>query len=451
MSGATEPIVIDTSALTTEAASYRLQQVVGTTLVMSATVDGVQERHLVSLEGGKVVDRKVALPHGNTIWLDYLAGPGTLAVVHEASGSSSRSLSVVDVATGALTETYALQRTTEIESLTLTPTHVAWVENPYSVNGRLVLTPRGTGQALAVPLEHTGYMDGTVLRTIGGWVAYVKPGGGSASYANPLQRLAVRSVETGETFPLLDHVTSVVPDAEGNLLAVGGTVAHGEGLYRIAPDGATGKPAATLLRTAARPTALTVVKEALPPTGTFDFDRAGGKLTAGWTLSRFNAKVSLELKHTVSGRTVRITNGTPREGVTDFPLVWDGRYDDGLAAYNGAYTWTMTATPANGIGPAIERKGAFTLTRAPRPHDFDDNGSPDVLARDSFGHVASYDVRQVWSLDPYQEPYEIRVGGGWNVYDRTLAAGNIGGTRNGDLIARDKAGVLWLYEGKASA
>ncbi|MGW2304316.1 FlgD immunoglobulin-like domain containing protein [Streptomyces sp. NPDC001809] len=192
------------------------------------------------------------------------------------------------------------------------------------------------------------------------------------------------------------------------------------------------------------------MNETLPPAGTFDFDRAGGKLKAGWTLSRFNAKVSLELKHTVSGRTVKITNGTPREGVTDFPLVWDGRYDDGLAAYNGAYTWTMTATPANGIGPAIERKGAFTLTRAPRPHDFDDNGSPDVLARDSFGHVASYDVRQVWSLDPYQEPYEIRVGGGWNVYDRTLAAGNMGGTRNGDLIARDKAGVLWLYEGKAS-
>ncbi|MGW2304315.1 hypothetical protein [Streptomyces sp. NPDC001809] len=146
----------------------------------------------------------------------------------------------MDPATGALTETYALKRTAEIESLTLTPTHVAWVEDPYSVNGGLVLTPRGTDQALAVPLEHTGYMDGTVLRRIGGWVAYVKPGGGSASYANPLQRLTVRSVETGETFPLLDHVTSVVPDAEGNLLAVGGTVAHGEGLYR---SPLTGRPA----------------------------------------------------------------------------------------------------------------------------------------------------------------------------------------------------------------
>lgn len=449
MGGAAEPVVINTSAFNTQATPYKLQQVIGTTLVMTATADGTRQHHLVSLEEGEVVDRKVAVPQGNATLLDYPAGPGTLAVVHHAP-DSSRSLSVVDPATGALTETYALKPTTDIESLTLTPTHVAWVENPYSENSRLVLTPRGTNQALAVPLDYTGNTDGTVLRTIGGWVAYTKPGGGSATYPNPLHRLTVHSVETGESFSLLDHATSVVPDAEGNLLAVGGTAAHGEGLYRITADRATGKPVATLLRTAARPTALTVVKETLPPAGTFDFDRAGGKLKAGWTLSRFNAKVSLQLKHTVSGRTVKIASGTPREGVTDFPLVWDGRYHDGLAAYNGAYTWTMTATPANGIGPAIERKGTFTLTRAPRPHDFDDNGSPDVLARDVSGHVTSYDVRQVWGLDRYEEPYEIQVGGGWNVYDRILAAGNVGGTRNGDLIARDKAGVLWLHEGKGS-
>jgi hypothetical protein len=450
MGGAAEPVVIDTSAFNTDATPYKLQQVVGTTLVMSATVDGVRQHHLVSLEGGKVVDRKIAVPEGHATWLDYPAGPGTLAVVHHASDSSSRFLSVVDLATGTLTETYTLQPTTDIESLTLTPTHVAWVENPYSAASRLVVVPRGTDQALGVPLDHTGYADGTVLRTIGDWIAYTKPGGGSALYPNPLHRVTVRSAKTGESFPILDHATSIVPDADGGLLALGGTVAHGEGLYRITLDEATGKPVATLLRTSAQPTALTVVKETLPPTGTFDFDRAGGKLTTGWTLSRFNAKVSLTLKHTASGRTVKIDNGTPREGITTFPLVWDGRYEDGLAAYNGAYTWTMEAVPANGIGPSIERKGTFTLTRAPRPHDFDDNGSPDVLARDAYGYVTSYDVRQVWSLDAYEEPYEIQIGGGWNVYDRILAAGNVGGTRNGDLVARDKTGVLWLYEGKGN-
>ncbi|MCZ0983358.1 FG-GAP-like repeat-containing protein [Streptomyces diastatochromogenes] len=451
MGGAGEPVVIDTSAFNTDVTPYRLQQVVGATLVMSATVDGVRQDHLVSLEGGEVVDRKVAVPGGHVVLRDYVAGLGALAVVHRASGSSSRFLSVVDLATGALTETYGLKPTTDVESLTVTPSHVVWVENPYSVGSRMVVVPRGTDQALGVPLEHAGYADGTVLRAIGDWVAYTKPGGGGALHPDPLHRVGVRSVRTGESFPLLDHATSVVPDADGGLLALGGTVGRGEGLYRIALDEVTGKPVATLLRTAGQPTVLTVVKETLPPAGAFDFDRAGGGLTAGWTLSRFNAKVALTLRHTASGRTVKIGDGTPREGVTAFPLVWDGRYDDGLAAYNGAYTWTMTAAPANGIGPSIERKGAFALTRAPRPHDFDDNGSPDVLARDAYGHLRSYDVRQVWSLDAYEEPYEIEVGGGWNVYDRVLAAGNIGGTRNGDLVARDKTGVLWFYEGKGNA
>ncbi|MFF5922851.1 FG-GAP repeat domain-containing protein [Streptomyces flavochromogenes] len=39
------------------------------------------------------------------------------------------------------------------------------------------------------------------------------------------------------------------------------------------------------------------------------------------------------------------------------------------------------------------------------------------------------------------------VGGGWQVYDTIEATGNLGGTAVGDLLARDKSGVLWLYQG----
>ncbi|MFE5709606.1 FG-GAP-like repeat-containing protein [Streptomyces sp. NPDC056501] len=446
MSETAEPVVIDTSAFNTAATPYQLQRVVGRTLVMTAEIDGVWQHRLVSWEAGKVVDRKVAVPDSDSTWLDHTAGPETLAVVHRRADYSSRSLSVVDLATGALTETYALKAETDIASVTLTPTHVAWVENPYSVDRRLVVVPRGTNQAQPVTLNPPGYANDTVLQALGDWLAYVKPGGSTATSPNGLHPLTVRSVKTGETFPLLDHATSLVPDANGDLLAVGGTLAHGEGLYRIALDETTGKPAATLVRTAGLPTALAVLQQTLPPTGTFDFDRAGGKLTAGWTLSRFNAKATLTLTHTASGRTVKIVN-EPREGVTDIPLTWDGRYADGLPAYNGAYNWTMTATPSNGIGPAVERKGSFTLTRAPRPHDYDNNGSPDILARHN-GYLAANDVRQIWSLKPFQGPHEIEIGGGWNTYDRIITTGHIGGSRGGDLVARDKSGVLWFYEGK---
>ncbi|WP_282694900.1 VCBS repeat-containing protein [Streptomyces sp. CC208A] len=449
MGGAADPVVIDTSVLGAEAAHRTLRQVVGSTLVMSGSVDGVARHHLVSLEAGKVVSRTVPLSAGWDSWRDYVTGPGTFAVILRSPGTASRRLGVVDVATGEIVESYALRYTTSVESVTLTPTHIAWAEDPYSVNKRMVVAPRGTDQVQSVPWDSPAYANGTVLHALGDWVAYTKPGGGTALFPNDLHPVAVRSVRTGESFPLLDHASSLVPDGDGGLLAVGGTVAHGEGLYRIALDAATGKPAATLVRTSHLPTALTVVKETLPPTGTFDFDRAGGGLPVGWTLSRFNAKVSLTLTHTASGRTVKIADTKPDEGVTTFPLAWNGLYRDGLPAYNGAYTWTMRAEPANGIGPAVERKGTFTLTRAPRPRDFDGNGSPDVLSLYG-GYLFSYDLRQLRNRASSQDRYEVLVGGGWQVYDRITPTGNIGGTRDADLVARDRSGVLWVYEGKGT-
>ncbi|MFI9238012.1 FG-GAP repeat domain-containing protein [Streptomyces sp. NPDC053079] len=38
-----------------------------------------------------------------------------------------------------------------------------------------------------------------------------------------------------------------------------------------------------------------------------------------------------------------------------------------------------------------------------------------------------------------------RIGGGWNIYNRITSPGNLGGANQADLIARDQAGVLWLY------
>ncbi|MFC8175555.1 FG-GAP-like repeat-containing protein [Streptomyces sp. NPDC057325] len=450
MGGAVKPVVIDTSVLGAQAAGYALRQVVGTTLVMSGRVDGVDRHHLVSLEAGEVVSRTVPLPEGWDSWRDYATGPGTFAVILRSPGTASRRLGVVDVATGEVVESYALAYTTSVESVTVTPTHAIWLENASSANKRLVVAPRGTNQTRPVPLDSPGTATGTVLHTLGDWIAYTKPGGGTALSPNGLHQVTVRSAKTGATFPILDHATSLAPDADGGLLAVGGTLAQGEGLYRIALDAATGKPAATLIRSSGQPTALTALTQTLPPTGTVDFDRAGGRMPAGWTLSRPNAKASLTLRHTASGRTVKITGKTPGEGTTTFPLDWNGLYDDGLPAHNGAYTWTIRAEPANGIGPAIERQGAFTLTRAPRPRDFDGNGSPDVLSRTESGHLGAYDLQQLRSLKPFQQPYEAQIGGGWNIYDRITPTGDLAGTRDADLVARDRSGVLWFYAGKGT-
>ncbi|MBT2455532.1 VCBS repeat-containing protein [Streptomyces sp. ISL-86] len=41
----------------------------------------------------------------------------------------------------------------------------------------------------------------------------------------------------------------------------------------------------------------------------------------------------------------------------------------------------------------------------------------------------------------------MKAGTGWGIYNQVTAVGNIAGGPGGDLVARDKDGVLWLYMG----
>ncbi|MFK4109376.1 FG-GAP repeat domain-containing protein [Streptomyces sp. NPDC002176] len=41
------------------------------------------------------------------------------------------------------------------------------------------------------------------------------------------------------------------------------------------------------------------------------------------------------------------------------------------------------------------------------------------------------------------------IGGGWDVYNALVSVGNLGGSTAPDVLARDAAGALWLYQGKS--
>ncbi|MGV9688098.1 FG-GAP repeat domain-containing protein [Streptomyces sp. NPDC003444] len=71
-------------------------------------------------------------------------------------------------------------------------------------------------------------------------------------------------------------------------------------------------------------------------------------------------------------------------------------------------------------------------------------GTGDLVARDATGTLWYYD-RQFVNDKPYAP--RVRVGSGWNVYDRITGAGDLDGDRLVDLVARDKSGVLWFYGG----
>ncbi|MFD0148355.1 FG-GAP repeat domain-containing protein [Streptomyces sp. NPDC055721] len=77
--------------------------------------------------------------------------------------------------------------------------------------------------------------------------------------------------------------------------------------------------------------------------------------------------------------------------------------------------------------------------------DVSGDGRRDLLATDKSGVLWLY--KGTGSLTSPFWP-RVKVGGGWGVYNKITATGNIGGGPAGDLIARDRNGVDWLYLGK---
>ncbi|WP_435970195.1 FG-GAP repeat domain-containing protein [Streptomyces sp. Qhu_M48] len=80
--------------------------------------------------------------------------------------------------------------------------------------------------------------------------------------------------------------------------------------------------------------------------------------------------------------------------------------------------------------------------------DLDRDGYTDLLARDKAGVLWLY--KGTGSFTTARFKTRVKVGGGWGVYNQLAAAGDITGDSRADLLARDKAGILWLYKGTGS-
>ncbi|MER7955903.1 VCBS repeat-containing protein [Streptomyces sp. NPDC096030] len=314
-------------------------------------------------------------------------------------------------------------------------THRAWAERSLvSGDTTLVVSDRQTGAMQRFPL---GRMTSPAVGLAGNWVTYAAKGGYGPG---PEYALTARSLEDGSTRKLLDRVLSEVMAPDGTQLVRGGTVTQGEGLYRIAP-GEDGAPLATLVATTGEPTEVTLVRHSIP--SVIDLDRNGGVVDLDWELSRVDVEMTVILRHTRTGTTETAylypsQDALVRERIAR--LRWGGG-----DPYNGDYTWEISARPLNGLGPVLKESGTFKVVRKSAPHDFSDNGSPDVLLRDKAGRL--------WRSDSHYVGDQLGgrpalVGDGWQAYDLIEATGNLGGMAVGDLVARDRAGVLWLYLGK---
>lgn len=70
------------------------------------------------------------------------------------------------------------------------------------------------------------------------------------------------------------------------------------------------------------------------------------------------------------------------------------------------------------------------------------DGTMDMFARDKSGSLYLYPTSGKGSWLPRQ-----RIGGGWNIYNALLSAGDWNGDGNNDVMARDALGRLFLYPG----
>ncbi|MFQ6142344.1 FG-GAP repeat domain-containing protein [Streptomyces seoulensis] len=80
--------------------------------------------------------------------------------------------------------------------------------------------------------------------------------------------------------------------------------------------------------------------------------------------------------------------------------------------------------------------------------DLSGDGKDDIVARDSSGVLWLYK-----GTGNYKAPFasRVKIGSGWNTYNKLVSVGDIDIDGITDLVARDKSGALYLYKGTGNA
>jgi hypothetical protein len=230
--------------------------------------------------------------------------------------------------------------------------------------------------------------------------------------------------------------------------------------------------------------------------GLLTFDASGAwrgyydltRPVAGWTMTM--ARIS-------TGKAVATETGGPtRSGIF---TSWDGYLAKKKKAASGRYRYTVTVTPTVGAKPVAINSGILVvdggtpnhhsyastgetsvlgITSAGEGHwlwatsgkalrdwgytdewswgsrshqinavvpfgDFNNDGSNDLIARSGTGVLRAY----LGISGGFSDGKKVTIGKGWNGYTAILSSGDLTGDGNADLLARDKKGKLWRYNG----
>ncbi|MFD3331526.1 FG-GAP repeat domain-containing protein [Streptomyces sp. NPDC058700] len=402
--------------------------------------DGTAELHVVTRNGTTTTSREIAgLPADATEFTGSEVQDGHVLVGYATGPQGARTggRALIDLAAGRVSETYpSAESGYDFTSLMFSGSHVAWVDWKSGLGLYVTSADRATGEQKQTVLGSRG--DGWYYELVGDWLVYGSP-------STPVR---ARSLVTGETRDLAVHAAGVAAAADGSVVLHGSHTADGDGLFRVTAA-ADGTPTVTKVAETG-PVEIPLVIEQVHVPDVAELDRTGGKVTLGWTLSRRDASLDVTLTHVATGKefTKRLT--APASG-TLFSFAWDGVIETAggdVDAPNGKYAVEAEATPLDGVGePAYQ--GWFTnVVRTANPHDYNDNGSTDVFARDASGVLWRDDLRDRPDHSQVGVAGRTRVGAGWGAYKQIEAVGTVGGAAHGDLIAVDGSGVQWLHLGK---
>ncbi|MFI2645299.1 N-acetylmuramoyl-L-alanine amidase [Streptomyces sp. NPDC018610] len=144
----------------------------------------------------------------------------------------------------------------------------------------------------------------------------------------------------------------------------------------------------------------------------------------------------------VNASDVQLVKGTAADPGTDrYDIL--GRDASGvLWQYQGTGSATAPFLTRYRVGGGWGGYTAVTSMTALRA-----DGTGDMVARDKSGVLWYYKGSGKPSA-PFQS--RIKVGGGWNTYNILTGARDLTGDGKADLIGRDASGVLWLYKGTGS-
>ncbi|MEU2547342.1 hypothetical protein ABZ618_18230 [Streptomyces roseolus] len=396
--------------------------------------------------------------------------------------SGGSKLYLIDIATATVIATATSDNSVlGFAALAGSKTHLGWYDwTPADDGGHYHLLDVATGRSRILPVGN----DASQPALSKDWIALLNTRTG-AGKGKPL---ALHSLAGDQTLYALDRADEVKPGADGSFL-VKGALAREEGVYRVTV-GADGLPVTQLVASSGRLPDLALVSQEVP--GTFTLDEPYDSQDLRWT---FNHQVAgrLTLVHTASGReyTRSADSSTPTLSILLGNTDWDG-----MGLYSGAYTWKLTATEMQDVGPSVELNGAFTVNRPTAARDHDENGVADVLVRDTDGTLKAYDTNQLHRIyEEWNRPLEptvlhtgwntytlmaspsertivgrdrdgvlwihkgdgqkllprTKVGGGWQVYNKITGGSDLNADGRGDLLATDTNGVLWFYASTGDA